>query len=683
MLFPELGPEFYEENDKALLSRMATFYRDSLSINQSFWEQADIDVRFEAGDQSLYHDIYGHGSRQNQRQFNFNRIKRVVNMISGWQRKNRNSSLVVPVENGDAETADQFTKILTWINQREGSLESLSESFHSAVITGFSLLQVWIDYRSDPVSGNIRVDKCSYNSFLLDPFFRKKDLSDCNGLWKRSYLTETECVSLLPDHVDKIKSVAQRDLYDGKFSHMIESTGFNMRKLMAYDEYYYRDYRKQKMLIDSQSGLTMEWHGEDKELKEFLHYYPRATVSESEIPTVRLGIVVNGVVMYDGPNPLGIDRYPFVPILGYYNPDLTDYSLRIQGVVRGLRDAQYLYNRRKVIELDTLESQVNSGWKYKVGSLIDPKQVHLTGQGVNIAMKNDSQMSDVEQIIPRQIPPSTIQLSEILGREILEISGVNEELLGSATDDKAGVLSMLRQGAGMTTLMGLFDQLDESQKNLGSIMVSVIQNNFTPGKVKRIIEAEPSREFYDKAFGRYDVAIEEGVNTTTQRQMQFTQLMKLRELGISIPDEVILEAATLQNKKKLIDSITQASQKKQQIEELQMQVQLGKVQAETKLANARTIADGGLGVERFSRVGENEALVIERRAESKKDLAQGLLNITRALKEIESLDLAQLEKLILLSRSVNSELGKEAEQDIPSPNPLSGGVAALSRMSSG
>ena len=35
---------------------------------------------------------------------------------------------------------------------------------------------------------------------------------------------------------------------------------------------------------------------------------------------------------------------------------------------------------------------------------------------------------------------------------ITKISGVNEELLGSATDDKEGILSMLRQVAGLTNL---------------------------------------------------------------------------------------------------------------------------------------------------------------------------------------------------------------------------------------
>ena len=97
-------------------------------------------------------------------------------------------------------------------------------------------------------------------------------------------------------------------------------------------------------------------------------------------------------------------------------------------------------------------------------------------------------MTDVQQIQAPQIPPSMIELSKILAEEMNQISGVNEELLGSANDDKAGILSQLRQGAGLTTLQILFDELDRSQKLLGKIMIDIIQANFTPGKIQKILE---------------------------------------------------------------------------------------------------------------------------------------------------------------------------------------------------
>ena len=85
MIFPQLGPVYYDERHKAILSRMESFYAESITINQSFWSEADTDTRFEAGDQTLWNDLYGNLPANRRRQFNFNRIRRVINMISGHQ----------------------------------------------------------------------------------------------------------------------------------------------------------------------------------------------------------------------------------------------------------------------------------------------------------------------------------------------------------------------------------------------------------------------------------------------------------------------------------------------------------------------------------------------------------------------------------------------------------------------
>ncbi len=660
MLFPQLGPQYYDETDKAILSRMEAFYSEAITINQSFWGEADTDTRFMAGDQTLWNDIYGNLPANRRRQFNFNRIARVINMIDGHQRNNRKSTIVTGVENADAETADQFTKILMWINNQEGVLETISDSFRGSLVTGMNLLQVWMDYRTDPISGNIRVDNCSYNSFLIDPFFKKQDLSDCNAIWKRSYLTKRECISLLPDSKETIIGLQPLSNRDGKFQFMPETYNYGMKNLLTYDEYYYRDYRNQKLLVDAETGEAQEWRSQDDDkLKQFLRTYPQVTVIESEVPTVKLAVVVQGKVMYDGPQPMGIDQYPFVPTFAYYYPQMPYFPWRIQGVVRGLRDSQYLYNRRKAIELDILESQINSGWKYKESALVNPKDVFLSGQGRGLALKDEAQMTDVEQIVAPQIPPSMIELSRILGEEISQISGVNEELLGSAVDDKAGILSMLRQGAGLTTLQILFDNLDRTQKLLGKIMIDLIQANFTPGKVKKILEgAEPTAQFYNKAFGKYDAAVEEGLNTTTQKQMQFAQLLNLREAGVPVPDDVLLEASTMQNKKQLIEAITNAKQQQEQAQQQQMQSQMELQQAQTELARARAAADQGLGLERISRVEENQALAVERRAQAVRDEDAGLLDKVRALKELEDLDIAHLEKLVALSQMLRTTVNE-------------------------
>ena len=665
MIFPQLGVEYYTEQHRDIISRMEAFYSESITINQAFWAEADTDTRFEAGDQNVWNAWYGNLPANQRKQYTFNRINRVINMIDGHQRRNRKSIIATPVENGDSETADQFTKILMYLNNTEMISETVSDAFRGSCVTGMNLLQVWMDYRQDPVSGNIRVDNCSYNSFLIDPFFKKMDLSDCNGIWKRSFLTRREVISLLPDLSEEVLGLYRNDGgtgRDGKFQFMPESYGYAYNNLLTYDEYYYRDYRKQQMLVDTQTGETMEWKSNDKDrLNAFLQQFPTVILSEQDIPTVNLAIVVQGKVMYTGPQPMGIDSYPFVPVFSYYRPQMPYFDWRLQGVVRGLRDAQALYNRRKVIELDIMESQINSGWIATENSVVNPSDLYTqSGQGKTIWKKEGSTPDQLIQIQAPRIDPSVLALSERLGQEISEISGVNEELLGSAMDDKAGVLSMLRQGAGLTTLQGLFDNLDFAQKLLGKLLIDLIQANYTPGKVKKILEgAEPTPQFYNKAFGKYHAVVEDGLNTATQKQMQFAQMLQLREVGVPISDEDLLEAATISGKKKILENMAKTKQMQMQQQSMQMQAGIEEQQARTELAKARAVADQGLGLERISRVEENEALAIERRAAAEKDHDMAFLNVVKALKELDGVDVEQVHKMVELS-----QLLKQHEMDI-------------------
>jgi len=682
MLFPEdnLYDVDYTGKDRDILKRFDEFRTASLSVNQSYWYEADLDTRFMAGDQRLWADLYNDQQDIGGSNFFFNRISRIVNMVDGRQRQNRKSTVVVGVENSDSDTADQFTKTLMWINNKEDVLGTLSDSFRGALITGMNLMHVWMDYREDPVNGNIKVDNCAYNSFLIDPFFRKSDLSDCNGIIKRSFLTKRECISLLPDHREEIEMMSGSFGTDSNFSYMPEKSSFSSRDLLAYDEFYYRDYRKQTLLVDTETGETQEWRSSDKsKLKEFVEAYPQIQIINTEIPTVKLAIIIQGKIFFSGPQPSGLDSFPFVPVFAYYYPELQYYNLRLQGIVRQLRDSQFLYNRRMIIQLKQMESTITTGYIFKEGVLVNPEDASsLRGEGKNLVVKMHAQPGDIIPITPVNIPQSSIEITNILGNEMAQISGVNEELLGSATDDKAGILSQLRQGAGLTTLQILFDNLDGSQKILGKIMIELIQMNFTPGKIKNILEKEePTEEFYNKTFGRYDCVVEEGLLTSTQKQMQFSQLIYLREMGMQIPDSVILEASTMQNKSDLIKAIEQEKQQQAESQQAQQQTQMEMLQSQIELNKARAVSDQGLGLERISRVEENEALAVERRSQAAENEDDALLSKVKAMKELESMDMANLKELVMLAQMLRTNPDQTAsgkEEIRTKENEVAGGL---------
>lgn len=655
------------DSERSILKLMEDNYNQYISQTQAFWNEARIDQRFVAGDQSLWHEIYSHIPMNRRKQFNFNRMRRIVNMVSGHQRKHRKATVVAPIEGSDEVAADQFTDIISWAYGRDNVYNTISDAFENgSLITGISLLNPWLDYTSDPASGDLKVNHLSYNSFMMDSYFRKMDLSDCSFIWTRKWLSKNEVNLLLPGREDEINSMSRNANKDQRFYYMPENYNFTIRDLLPYDEYWYQTTRKAKILYDTKSGEVLEWKGGSKDaLQLFLNQYPEVKVKTINKPSVRLAITVNNRVMFNGPNPLGIDRYPFVPVIGYHDPDNIYFQWRLQGILRGLRDAQFLYNRRKVVELDILESQINSGMKVMEGSLVDNNDVLKSGQGQPIFIKSTAPlgMQSVEQIQSPMIPPTTLQLSEMLGNEINQISGVNEELLGSAEDDKSGVLSMLRQGAGLVTLQKLFDQLDMSQKLLGELTVDIIQNNFTYGKVKRILNQEPSPQFFNKAFQKYDCKVAEGLLTDTQQKLEFMQYLQMKEIGIDIPSELMIEKAPIHGKKELKEAIAQREKQQSEMQQQQSQLQLQAMEVDNKTKMAYAASQEAMAQERIAKIQLDQALNVERISRAEEDRTGSMLNLVKALKELDTMDVSNIEKKLNLLKSLEAEeRGNETSQ---------------------
>ena len=209
----------------------------------------------------------------------------------------------------------------------------------------------------------------------------------------------------------------------------------------------------------------------------------------------------------------------------------------------------------------------------------------------------------------------------------------------------------------------------------------MIQTNFTPGKIQRILEGEePSQQFYSKAFGRYHVAIEEGLNTTTQRQMQLAQMITLRnEAGINFSEEDLLEVANIQNKKRILDNLAKQKQEQQQQVEQQQQMMAREMESKIELNQARSESDRGLGLERASRVEENHALSIERKAAAIKDEQQGLLALIKSMKEIDTVDLNHIQQLITIQNIMQQRQKANEQINAGDQTKEAEAIAAVSR----
>ena len=448
---------------------------------------------------------------------------------------------------------------------------------------------------------------------------------------------------------------------------MPENFGLTIKHLMAIDEYWYLSTREAIYAIDENTQECKEIFGDEEDIRIIMMQFEgKLKLIRKPKQTVSRAILINGRVMSDEQRPYGIDRYPYVGFYGNFNPDTPYISYKFKGMVRDMRDAQYLFDVRKVTDLDILSSQ-QQGLKVRKGALLTPDDSLNVGNGRVLVISDKSQYS-MDDVQPMQIiPPSPVmlQMEDMLKQVMREISGVNEELLGAAVDDKAGVLSLLRQSAGLTTLQKYFDNFDESQQECGDIIIQMIQHFWSYGKVKQVIGEEPTPEFDDKAFFNYGAKVVKGVLTETQEQLELAQLFELQQrFGEVFPAEEIVECMTIQNKDRIMQKMQerQKAMQEQQQKMSEMQLQQMQVDNETKLSYARS--QDGLAKERTAKIQTDVAVAQEKIKRSQQEETAGILNLIKALKELEGMDTTHLAEKINLMHNIKDLEVKEgyAEQ---------------------
>jgi hypothetical protein len=632
-------------------------YQDSITQLQEQWYQADLDQRTYLGDPNIWGVLYPNNYNVRKKMFNFNLTHASVMMVTGHQRRNRKATITIPVISPVQQTADQFTKCLYYVHKQNG-YQVYSDAFEQgAIVQGFGLISIFPDFSCDPVSPEIKMRYVDFKSVMIDPWFRNKDLSDCRYIWTRQYFSKKEAMLYYPDFADEFADISSQGFKDDKFYYMPENYNLQMKDIIAVDEYWYLSQREATYVIDNLTEETKEIEGDEEDIRvAMMEIGDRARIERRPKQTVRRCIRVNNRVLVDEERPYGLDRYSYVGVYGNFNPDTQYYGYKFKGLVRDLRDANFLFNITKITDLDILQSQ-QQGLKVKKGALITPDDSLNQGNGRVLVINDKMQMDDVQpmQIIPPS--PVMLQMEDMLKSVMREISGINEELLGSAVDDKAGVLSMLRQSAGLTTLQKYFDQMDQSQTECGDIIIQMIQNFWTYGKVKSVIGEEPTPEFDNKAFFKYGAKVIQGVLTETQEQLELSQLFELQQrFGEIFPPDEIVDAMTIQNKDRIKEKMAKAQEQQQQQAQQQAQAQQQSMEIENQAKMADAQSKQALGQERIAKIQSDMAIAEDKMKRAQTEETASLLNVIKAIKELEGMDLDQIAKSLSLLQTLQPEV---------------------------
>jgi hypothetical protein len=677
---------------------MDNLYGKFEPIEQARWNQSNIDTLFYAGEQRFINSYFNFNPQYNYQTFQFNLIAQPVNMVTGYQRQHRRSINYLPIEGSKQEYADDLTKLVVYANNYNGILEKFSQACEQAAIAGMVLVQPYLDYTQDPVNGQMDLKVWSYNSFMMDPYFRQTgDMSDCNFVWCQQYISKAEAINRFPQKADLLQTMSGYGNRYGKFYFLPENYNLARNDLLVLSHVWYKSKRKKKMLYNHNDGISYDYVDDDKYLDDLIKNTGFFEIIEVTVPTWKLASVINEQIMYLGGNPMGFDECPFVPVFWNYDPHVAQYDLRVRSLVRSMRDSQFLLNRRIILNHDISESSINSGWLRKENAIANEDDLRYSGQGKDIIIKEGFELSDIQKIIPNAVPPSDMELANQLADFIFRTSGVNQELMGMASDSKTGIQEMLRQGAGLVTLQKYFDQWDIALKQLGKLEQKIIQNKWSPSKIARILGKEPNPEFLNKTYSQYDVMVAEGLNTTLQQQQQFVQMMDLNTiLGGIIPPKFLLQHSTIQGKNEIIEAIEQ--QQAQQAEMAQQEAMLKHTLLEAQLQNmqaksaaelatarerhGRAEADIGLFEERLSEISQNRAMAVKNKVDALAKLIEttmkyGQFEMDRQERELEKMNVQAVmdedrEKQDAKMTSDSNDFLAQMMQKISSQNTMEG-----------
>jgi len=640
-------------------------YERSYQMLNTFYAEAYKSQSFYLGNQwSLEELAYLNNQRRNS--FTYNHIKRLINLVEGIQRSNRLATIYSPIEDSADETAELLTDVGQYVMQYGDGYEKLSCGFKDACVTGISWISPYMDYRDDPINGDIKFHLDQFNSCIWDAFFYERDLSDCSFFARRKYLARSEVMSLIPDKQEEINALPYGSR-DDKFTYMPFARSWGMQKLLNYTEYWRAKWVMKDVLVDMKTGETSEWKGDRKRLAMIQQFDRSIQIIRKPVRTVELGIIVEGELLYYGQDPYGLNDYPFVPIWVSYEPSYDLFTWKLQGLVQYIRDPQVEYNKRVSKMTDIMDSQLNSGWIAKTGVVTNTASLFKSGQGQQIFIRPDANIdTDLKRIDAPSIPESAFALSAEFEKNISMILGINPEMLGMPDNPNlqtAAILAKMRVNAGTVGLRNVFDSLSESQKLLGKKVMQLIQNNYSAEKVARITKKEPTDEFYDKTWGKYNVVVEEGLLTDTQRHSQFMQLLALKELGINVPDGLIIKNSNLHNKAELNEILDAQAEQEKEMMQKQEALQMQQVKVMTDGIESKAHSDLALAQERLATINLKNAENAERIQRAEQDRTGAELNFVKSLKELQQMDLNGLAQKIQMLRELGEVQHAQGEQD--------------------
>jgi hypothetical protein len=300
-------------------------------------------------------------------------------------------------------------------------------------------------------------------------------------------------------------------------------------------------------------------------------------IRKRRVPVMKMAVKAGDVILTQGLQPSPFEPYyhgfPWFQYIAEWSPEAKKEELRVQGLVRSLKDPQQEVNKSRSQYLHILNTSANSGWIGDEDALTEEKWMELkefgATPGIAIRKKKGSQLDRIHPVEPAYAHQVREKAAE---DDFKQVSGINADLLSvDSSADPSGKAIALRIRQAVTILQPSFENFRYTKILIGQFLFKIIPSMFDVVKVEKILGQEfmqanqltrGTLQAYMNMIedGKYNVSISEAHAGNTMREETFEDLMTLVEKGMPLPPDLIVEYMNIPNKQEIINKMTQFQQ---------------------------------------------------------------------------------------------------------------------------
>ena len=584
-----------------------------------FIEKAEKCDNYFVGDQWTKTDL---GILQLQRRpaLTINKILSTISTVLGEQIFNRAEVDYRPKSGAPATTADALNKVYRQIAHNNQLNWVRSDVFCDGVIRGRGFYDVRMDF-NDAMQGEVRISLQNSKNVIIDPDAEEYDPDSWNDVFTTKWLTPQD-ISILYDEKDgeylsTKESSAWPYGYDSiertrdRFGGNQTLAGYygvqephNVRRNVRVLERQYRRLAKQRHFVDPLTGdmraIPDNW---DRNKIAAIREKFGLEVLNKLTKRIRWTVTADNVLLHDDWSPY--KHFTIVPYFPYFR-----YG-RTVGIVENLLGPQELLNKVSSQELHVINTTANSGWIVKAGALVNMSIEELEQSGAQTGLVievNQDVNQAVSKITPNQIPTGLERVSYKAEEHIKTISNVTDNMQGNDREDVAAKAIAYKKQNGSMNFSKVMDNLERTDFILARNVLDLIQGFYTEERLIDIVHDNPNTPndtvtvnqmtpegeiINDLTLGEYSIVITSAPFRATLEDSQFEQAMAMREAGVPIPDDILINNSHLVGKMELVKRMEDAQKtpeavKQRELQMSQLEGEVGKLHAEVADKNAET-----------------------------------------------------------------------------------------------